>query len=86
MKLNLNIKSKLIITFLFVGLVPFIAIGLITLSKSSTEIESQAFQKLEAIREIKKSSIERYFHTIRDQVLTLSQDTMVVDAMKEFKS
>jgi len=86
MKLNLNIKSKLIITFLIVGLVPFIAIGLITLSKSSTEIQSQAFQKLEAIREIKKSSIERYFHTIRDQVLTLSQDTMVVDAMREFKS
>lgn len=61
MKLNLKIKSKLIITFLIVGLVPFIAIGLITLSKSSTEIQSQAFQKLEAIREIKKAQLNVIF-------------------------
>lgn len=84
--MNLNIKAKLIIAFLVVGLVPFVAIASITLLKSSSEIEAQAFQKLAAVREIKKSGIERYFNTIRDQVLTLSEDTMVVDAMREFKT
>lgn len=82
--MKFNIKAKLIVTFLLVGLVPFTAIGLISLLKSSAEIEAQAFQKLSAVREIKKSGIERYFHTIRDQVLTLSEDRMVIDAMREF--
>lgn len=82
--MKLSIKSKLIATFLAVGLIPFISIGLISLFKSSAEIENQAFQKLTAIREIKKSGIERYFNTIRDQVLTLSEDRMVIDAMQEF--
>ena len=86
LKINMNIKSKLIAAFLIVGLVPFTAIGLVTLLKSGAEIESQAFQKLTAVREIKKSGIVRYFDTIRDQVLTLSQDTMVIDAMREFKT
>ena len=56
----------------------------IALRSTNTEIEAQAFQKLTAVREIKKSGIERYFNTIRDQVLTLSEDTMIIDAMKEF--
>jgi methyl-accepting chemotaxis protein len=84
--MKLSIKLKLVIAFLIVGLVPFTAIGLIMLFKSGAEIESQAFQKLTAVREIKKSGIERYFNTIRDQVLTLSEGRMVIDAMREFKT
>ncbi|MDA7948138.1 MAG: methyl-accepting chemotaxis protein [Hyphomicrobiaceae bacterium] len=86
MKLAMKMKPKLIAAFLLVGLVPFTIIGLISLIKSGAEIESQAFQKLTAVKEIKKSGIERYFNTIRDQVLTLSEDTMVIDAMKEFSA
>ena len=84
MPLNLKMKPKLIAAFIVIGLVPFAIIGLTALTKTGTEIESQAFQKLTAVREIKKSGVERYFNTIRDQVITLSEDTMVVDAMQEF--
>jgi methyl-accepting chemotaxis protein len=84
MSLNLKMKPKLIAAFIVIGLLPFAIIGLTALTKSGAEIKSQAFQKLTAVREIKRSGIERYFNTIRDQVLTLSEDTMVVDAMQEF--
>ncbi len=84
MRLNLKMKPKLIAAFLMIGLIPFAITGLTVLNKTSVEIEEQAFQKLTAIREIKKSGIERYFTTIRDQVLTLSEDTMIIDAMQEF--
>ena len=77
-------KPKLIAAFLLFGLVPYIAIGVTTLNQASSEFEAQAFDKLTAVREIKKNSIERYFSTIRDQVVTLSQDTMVIEAMAEF--
>jgi methyl-accepting chemotaxis protein len=84
MSLNLKMKPKLIAAFIVIGLLPFAIIGLTALTKSGAGIKSQAFQKLTAVREIKRSGIERYFNTIRDQVLTLSEDTMVVDAMQEF--
>jgi len=35
---------------------------------------------------LKKGQIETYFDSIRDQILTFSEDRMVVDAMREFKS
>ena len=84
MRFNMKMKPKLIVAFLLVGLVPFTGIAMTALWEASIEIEAQAFQKLEAVREIKKNSIEHYFETIRDQVLTLSEDTMIVDAMRAF--
>ena len=82
----MKIKTKLIVAFLVVGLTPFAAIGITTLNKSGNALEYQETQKLTAIREIKKSSIERYFNTIRDQILALAEDRMVVNAMQEFKT
>ncbi len=86
MKFNLKMKPKLMGAFLLIGLVPFGVIGFTTFTKSGAELESQAFQKLIAVREIKRTGIERYFNSIRDQVLTLSESTMVVDAMRAFSS
>lgn len=86
MLLNVTIKPKLIAAFLLVGLVPFATMGFVALSISGSTIESQAFQKLTAVGEIKKNSIERYFATVRDQVLTMSEDRMIIDSMREFSS
>ncbi|MBT3779843.1 MAG: HAMP domain-containing protein [Rhodospirillaceae bacterium] len=47
-------------------------------------LRTEAISKLTAIREIKKSAVSRYFAGIRDQVLTLSEDRMIVDAMVGF--
>ncbi len=48
-------------------------------------LQGEAMKKMEAIREIKKSAIERYFQAIRDQIVTFSEDKMVVNAMRQFK-
>ncbi len=45
----------------------------------------EAIQKLTAVREVKRQAIERYFHTINDQILTFSEDRMIVDAMGKFR-
>jgi methyl-accepting chemotaxis protein len=49
-------------------------------------LEEEATAKLTAIRELKAHEIELYFQTIRDQLVTLSEDRMVVDALREFSS
>jgi PAS domain S-box-containing protein len=48
-------------------------------------LEEQEFRELTAVREMKGQQIEDYFRLIRNQVLTFSQDSMVVDAMREFR-
>lgn len=82
--MTLSINHRLIIAFLIFGLAPFAVIGSVLLYESSKEIEKQAFQKLTAVAENKKNSIERYFNTIRDQVTTLAKSTMIIDAMRDF--
>lgn len=46
----------------------------------------EAFQKLTAVREVKRQAIERYFHTINDQIITFSEDRMVVESMRQFRN
>jgi len=48
-------------------------------------LEKETFDKLISIRELKKNQIEDYFHIIEKQALTLSEDVVIVNAMKEFK-
>jgi methyl-accepting chemotaxis protein len=57
----MNLKHKLLITFLSIALIPTIAVGLISSYISSSALEQQAFSQLTSVREIKKSQIEDYF-------------------------
>ena len=47
-------------------------------------LRGEAITRLSAIRDIKKAAVARYFTGIRDQVLTFSEDRMVVEAMAGF--
>lgn len=55
------------------------------LVETVSTLRSEANNKLVAVRDIKKASIKRYFQTINDQVLTFSDNKMIIDAMKWFK-
>lgn len=47
-------------------------------------LKNEAYSKLTAIRQVKKNAIESYFLQINDQVVTLAENTMIVDAMNVF--
>jgi len=84
---------KLRTKFLFVGIllaaVPALLISAYlsytSYSQASSAVESLSQSQLTAVRESKKSQIERYFQTISDQVITFSKDRMIVNAMREFQ-
>ena len=82
----MRLRMKLSAALLVFGIGPSLLSGGIILSKSAEEIENQAYQKLIAVAGNKKSTIESYFGTIRDQVLTFSKDRMIVDAALAFRS
>lgn len=80
-----GLKGKLLMFFLLIALVPLIVVSLVCYMTSQGALKRQAMNQLISVREMKKNEIEEYFATIRKQVLTLSENRMIIDAMKEFK-
>jgi len=58
---NWKLSSKLIGSFLVVGIVPFLVIGGYALLEASSALETQSYGQLEGLREIKKMQIEKFF-------------------------
>ena len=85
----MNLQTKLILGAVLLAVTPVavssLFIGFNVNDIGRDELESQAKKQFIAIREMKKSQIEGYFQTIRSQVLTFSNDRMVIEAMRDFK-
>ncbi|MEE8574528.1 MAG: methyl-accepting chemotaxis protein, partial [Thermodesulfobacteriota bacterium] len=82
---KLTLRLKLTIIFLIVGIVPMAIALFIGYRNSSKTISKQSFAQLVSVRESKKSEIKDYFETIEHQVITLSENSMTVDAMRDFR-
>ncbi len=91
----MRIRGRLMIAFLACGLVPMLAISSLNLwnarrgsmkisEHASHDLRIKIEQQLTAVRELKRDEVADYFGTIRDQVVTFSNDVMIVDAMREF--
>ena len=84
--MKIGMGAKVIILFLIAGLIPLAVMGILSNNSSSKALKQQAFNQLVSVRETKKKQIEDYFSIIRKQVRTFSENGMVVDAMKGFKT
>ena len=82
--LNLSLSKKLILLLVAVGLIPMIIASFIAIQTAKSQLKSQAFSQLEAVREIKGSALKRYFATVEDQLVTLSHSETIVNAMAAF--
>lgn len=85
MKLNINLKSKILLQLLLNGITPLLVIGTIAFILASRSLEEGAVKQLESVTEIKTSAVERYFKSIENQILTFSENQMIIDAAKDFK-
>jgi anti-anti-sigma regulatory factor len=61
-----------------------IAVGSQAYWVARSALEEASFDKLIAVRELKSDQVDSFFGTIRDQVVALSADPMVVEAMTSF--
>lgn len=83
--MKVNLSTKIISLFIIGGLVPLAAIGVLSYSSSSKALKEQAFNQLVSVRNVKQAFIEDWFSKRRCDAVTLSQNEMVVNAIKEFK-
>ncbi len=58
---TLRITPRLTAAFVLIGLIPFVILGLVSLSRASTALQQQSFNQLESIRAIKSKQIEKFF-------------------------
>ncbi|NIB38207.1 HAMP domain-containing protein [Pseudomaricurvus alkylphenolicus] len=84
----MKIRTKLTLGALLLALVPVavgcFVVGLGAIESGRNTLEQQAQRQLVSIRDTTAANITSYFDTIRNQVLTLSNNRMIMDAAREF--
>ncbi|MDH5179587.1 MAG: cache domain-containing protein, partial [Gammaproteobacteria bacterium] len=83
--MNMRVGNKVLVVFLLASLLAILSVSIISYEVSDAAMESEAFNKLTAVREIKATQIEDYFAQIRNQVSTFSESQTIVQAMRDFK-
>ena len=92
---SLRLRGRLVAAFLACGLVPMATVTALNLwnarkgsaqiaKTAESDLHTKVIQSLVAARDLKKATITDYFHTISDQVVTLADDEMIIEAMSAF--
>ena len=82
--IKLRISTKILIAFVLIAVITLGLVGFFSYTIGVNTLEREAFNKLTAVREMKASQIEEYFGFISDQIVTFSEDRMIIDAMIAF--
>lgn len=82
-------RMKVALTIMLITFIPLAMLATIFAYQSYKSarytMESQAKEKLASILEIKKQQVEQYFKILNDQLVNFADNSMTLDAMKEFK-
>lgn len=70
---------------LLIGLIPMLCLASFTYYQANLSLKEASFNKLEQTRKLKQQAVERYFTDIKNQILTFSENNMVVQASSDFK-
>lgn len=83
--MNQSLARKQIAILLLVGLLPMLVAAFLADKVAEKEISKQAYGQLEAVRDIKAQSIQRYLSTTKEQLLNFSSRRETVSAMDAFR-
>jgi len=83
-----NIRQKVLLFALLLALVPIvlggIGISYFSITQSQESLQEAAANQLAISRDARKSEIETYFTSLRNELVTASRNLMVTEAMTEF--
>jgi anti-anti-sigma regulatory factor/HAMP domain-containing protein len=83
---DLSIRARVLLVLASVALISVGTVSGVAYRLGVTTLTEQALDQLTSVREMKGAQIESYFELIDDQLVTLSEDRMVVTALREFSS
>jgi sensor domain CHASE-containing protein len=82
---KLSLRLKLTIIFVGIAALAVTITAFATFQRSQQALETEAFRKLTAIREMKANQIEYYFRLIEGQIRLLAEDDSVGSALLQFQ-
>jgi len=85
---NIKLRTKLLMAFLAVGVLPFAAIGTVSLIKASDALSNLAFDQLESMREVKHNQVDNLLTGFHDHMSVLIETvgTLRREAFEKLKS
>jgi signal transduction histidine kinase len=81
----MKLQSKLMLSFVIVGVVSVVITGVLTFQNARSAIERITFDRLTSIRETKKRQVESYFAQMRNQIVSSASDRTIVELARELK-
>lgn len=75
---DISIRRVLMLALLTAGITPLAVLGVFSLDKAASSLESQATSQLRAVRDIKRHEIEGYFQTSNADIAALSANISAV--------
>lgn len=83
---NLKISTKLMMTLLLTGIIPFLVIGVISLVISERALTSQAFHQLELVAEIKRDQLQTTIGQLKANLETAAIQGVLIDSFIELEA
>ncbi len=76
---NMKLRSKLMLAFLVVGLLPFAVSGIITLNQTSAALEAAANDKLDSVRQLKQDQVSVYVGETQVDLAVLGETVTAIE-------
>ncbi|MDX2242658.1 MAG: adenylate/guanylate cyclase domain-containing protein [Leptolyngbyaceae cyanobacterium bins.302] len=86
LKFQASLRSQLMVMLLTVSVCAMFAIAYLCYHSGETNLTNRIFSQLTSVRASKAYQIQAYFENIQAQTQALSEDLMMVNAMKEFET
>ena len=86
MKGKFKIGTKLLLVTVTITVLVILVSGVLAILDSKSSVREQAVNHLVAVRDMEGQQIEDYLRLIRGQAITMSENRMVVEAKREFRS
>ncbi|CZF81557.1 Methyl-accepting chemotaxis protein McpS [Grimontia celer] len=78
----MKLKQKMLLILLGIGLIPAAIVSAFSLQMASASLEEQTFSQLEALREVKKDAVKRYFDSAAAQLTTTASSASLANSAK----
>ena len=80
-----SLRNLVLTALLVMSLVPLALLGVAMYRSAADSLRQQAFARLEAVRTITAQSVERYFQTMREQLLVAASGPLPREAVAVFR-
>ncbi len=78
-----SLRGKLILFFLGVALIPLLVVGIVAFLQAQNALQTEAINKLVAVRDIKAGQIENYFAERLGDVTVLAENPATIAAVRD---